>query len=313
MSAVPAAIDGGQSGVRMRIGGHAHVLRADGLGHLEGDIAGGLLRRIRACLDDAPGPPTIERMVLGLTVMPPDETSRIGLARELATVLGVERVDVVGDELTAHAGAFGGRAGVVLTVGTGIACLGFDPDTGAHHRVDGDGFLLGDAGSAFWLGSRGVEAVLRARDGRGGRTALEEACLARFGEHPDLAAWLHARPRAVAAIAGFAADVQRTAETGDEVAIALVAAAADELVTTARAAAAPLAARPCALALSGGAVAAGSALRTQLEARIAADDALVLVEAEGGPLDGAWAIAEGRVGDRYAEHLTTWTLNGRIP
>lgn len=313
MSAVPVAIDGGQSGVRMRIGGHSEVVRADGLGHLEGDIADGLLRRVRSCLAVLPTQPVIGRMVLGLTVVPPDEEARLGLAREIATVLGVARVDVVGDEFTAHAGAFGGRAGVVLTVGTGIACLGFDPETGAHRRVDGDGFLLGDAGSAFWLGSRGVSAVLRARDGRGEHTALEEASLARFGAHPDLAAWLHARPRAVAAIAGFALDVQRAAYDGDAVADSLVEAAADELVATARAAASPLTSQPCPLALSGGTVSAGSALRARIEARIASDDALTLVEAAGDPLDGAWAIAHDGVAAGYAEHLSTWTLNGRTP
>lgn len=313
MNAVPVAFDGGQSGVRMRVGGHAEIVHGEGLGHLEGDIADGLLRRIRLCLSTLVKPPRIERMVLGLTVMPPDEASRVALARELSTVLGVPRVDVVGDALTAHAGAFDGRAGVVLTVGTGIACLGFDPATGAHHRVDGDGFLLGDAGSAFWLGSRGVEAVLRARDGRGAATALEASCTARFGEHPDLAAWLHARPRAVAAIAGFALDVQRAAQSGDAVAVALVAEAAEELVVTARAAAAPLDERPTALALSGGAVAHGSALRRRIEERIADDNELVLVEAHGDPLDGAWAIAEGRLADGYSAQLNTWILNGSTP
>lgn len=313
MSAAPVAIDGGQSGVRMRFGDHSDVLSAEGLGHLEGDIAGGLLRRIRSCLAQLPTPPVIGRMVLGLTVVPPDDGARFGLARELATVLGISRVDVVGDELTAHAGAFGGRAGVVLTVGTGIACLGFDPETGAHRRVDGDGFLLGDAGSAFWLGSRGVSAVLRARDGRGERTALEEASLTRFGAHPDLAAWLHAQPRAVAAIAGFALDVQRMADDGDVVANSIVAAAAEQLIATARAAAAPLTLQPCPLALSGGTVSAGSALRARIEERLASDPVLALVEAEGDPLDGAWAIATDRISTGYSERLSTWTLKGRTP
>ncbi len=310
MSAVTVAVDGGQSGIRMRVGGHGDV-RTEGLGHLEGDVADGLLRRIRAGLAELGTTPPIGRMVLGLTVVPGDEEGRIELARELATGLGIPRVDVVGDELTAHAGAFGGGPGVVLTVGTGIACLGFAPATGASRRVDGDGFLLGDAGSAFWLGSRGVEAVLRARDGRGAPTALEAACDERYGAHPDLAAWLHARPRAVAEIAAFAHDVQLTAEVGDPVAAALVASAADELIATARAAAAPLGERPCALAPSGRAVSPGSALRTALEARVAADDALVLVEAQGDPLDGAWAIAEGRVPAAYAEQLSSWILNRR--
>ena len=34
--------------------------------------------------------------------------------------------------------------------------------------------------------------------------------------------------------------------------------------------------------------------------------AMLLVTALGSPLDGAWAIADGRLGDHYAEFLTTW-------
>lgn len=310
MSGVAVAVDGGQSGIRMRVGGHEGVLRAEGLGRLEEQVAGGLLRRIRVCLAELPtAAPVIERMTLGLTVVPADEEARVALARELATVLGIARVDIAGDELTAHAGAFGGGAGVVLTVGTGIACLGLDPATGAFRRVDGDGFLLGDAGSGFWLGSRGVEAVLRARDGRGAATALEAACDARYGAHPDLAAWLHGRRRAVAEIARFAIDVQEAAGEGDPVAAELVAAAAEELVATAGAAAAALDAHPCPLALSGRVVSPGSALRAALEARLAGDGALVCVAAQGDPLDGAWAIAEGRLGEAYSDHLSTWILN----
>lgn len=313
MSGVRVAVDGGQSGVRMRVGGHPTVLRAEGLGRLEEPAAQGLLRRIRSCLAELPEVPTIERMVLGLTAVPPDADARHALARELATALDITRVDVAGDALTAHAGAFGGGRGVVLTVGTGIACLGFDPATGAIRRVDGDGFLLGDAGSAFWLGSRGIEAVLRARDGRGSPTALDAACTARYGAHPDLAAWLHERPRAVADIAAFAVDVQRTAADGDAVASGLVVSAAEELVITARAAAAGLGQRPCPVAINGGTVSPGSALRAALEARLGGDDALVLVPALGDPLDGAWLIAEGHGGGAYSEHLSTEHPTGRTP
>ncbi|GMA92312.1 hypothetical protein GCM10025869_28410 [Homoserinibacter gongjuensis] len=88
-----------------------------------------------------------------------------------------------------------------------------------------------------------------------------------------------------------------------------MAAAAEELVATAGAAAAALDAHPCPLALSGRVVSPGSALRAALEARLAGDGALVCVAAQGDPLDGAWAIAEGRLGEAYSDHLSTWILN----
>ena len=307
MTGVPAAVDGGQSGIRMRLAGHPETVRAEGFGRLEGDTATGLLDRIRACLAQLPGgAPRISRLALGLTTVPEGLEARHALAARLGRELGAAEVLLAGDEVTAHAGALRGSAGVVLAVGTGIACLGLDPATGAVRHVDGDGFLLGDAGSAFWLGSRGVEAVLRARDGRGAATALEDACVRRFGAHPRLAAWLHDRPRAVAEIAGFAVEVQEAARGGDAVASALVEAAAEELHATSRAAADAVPATPCPLALIGGAVRDGGALHTALARRVAADPSLALRAAAGDPLDGAWGIADGTLTDAYADHLSIW-------
>lgn len=312
MSAEAAmAVDGGQTGIRIRVGragSRPVVIETQGLGRLEGDVVAGLIGRLREGLQRLPGAaPRIGRMVCGLTAIPPEPDARTQMARQLAVAFSAEQVDVTGDALTAHAGAFSGETGVVLTVGTGIACLGLDIENGVLRKVDGDGFLLGDAGSAFWLGSRGVEAALRAGDGRGEPTTLSAACRDRYGAHEDLAAWLHSRERAVAEIAGFAVDVQRAADAGDAVSIGLVASAADELVRTARAGALGLSPSPCPLALSGRAVEAGTALHRAVRARLdRRTDELTLVSARGGPLDGAWALAEGRLGPGYSEFLSTW-------
>lgn len=307
-SAVPVAVDGGQTGIRLRVGSVAETLECEGLGWLEGDIAHMLTSRISECLSRLQdGVPQIGRMVCGLTVAPAGGAARTQLASMLGAAFGAERVDVVGDELTAHAGALRGATGVVLAVGTGIACLGVNLEAGTVRRVDGDGFLLGDAGGAFWMGSRGIEAVLRARDGRGPATALESACVARYGEQADLAVWLHSRQRAVADIARFAIDVQGAAAARDEVAAQIVDQAATELVNTATAAARDLSEWPCPVALTGRAVAEGSMLREAVARLVAlAPDSLLLVEAIGDPLEGAWAIANGSLGDRYAEFLSTW-------
>src|SRR5438309_2185892 len=86
--------------------------------------------------------------------------------------------------------------------------------------VDGWGHLLGDVGSGFWIGRRGLDAALRAHDGRGGGSPL----LARLVERdvgpldrlPELAARAGAGP--VAAIASFSVQVAEAARAGDEVA-----------------------------------------------------------------------------------------------
>jgi glucosamine kinase len=305
--AVDVAVDGGQSGVRVRVTGAAEPIIVEGLGRLEGDLGEGLIDRIRGSLAQLPGGvPVVGHMVLGLTTLPASAREREELAERVGMALGAERVWVAGDALTAHAGAFAGAAGVVLTVGTGIACIGFDPRVDRFRLVDGDGFLLGDAGSGFWIGSRGVAAVLRAGDGRAGPTSLTEACRLRFGEEDGLAVRLHSLPRAVASIAAFAVDVQVAARGGDAVARAIVEEAADELACTARAAAAAVSTRPVRIAVSGRLVSPGMPLRVALDARFAQDAEAEIVAAAGDPLDGAWALVSKVVGAAYDHHMTGW-------
>ena len=101
-----------------------------------------------------------------------------------------------------------GPGGGVWTFDSAIAC------------VDGWGHLLGDAGSGFWVGRRGLDAALRAHDGRGGGSPL----LARLVERdigpldrlPEMATRAGAGP--VAAIASFTVQVAEAAAEGDDVA-----------------------------------------------------------------------------------------------
>lgn len=64
--------------------------------------------------------------------------------------------------------------GLALVAGTGAVAMRI---TGRRctATVDGDGWLLGDDGSGFWIGREAVRAALRMADGRGGATALAEA------------------------------------------------------------------------------------------------------------------------------------------
>ncbi|HWM34961.1 MAG TPA: BadF/BadG/BcrA/BcrD ATPase family protein [Pseudolysinimonas sp.] len=294
---VDAGVDGGQSQVRLAIAGRPEVHAVDGVAHSDGDTVALLVDRIAEAWaaarqdDDELG-----RLVLGLTTMPADDGTAERLADRIAGATGAREVWLTGDAVTAHAGALPAGDGVVMVVGTGIACLAIDARTGATRRVDGDGFLLGDAGASFWIGSRGIEAALRAFDGRGGATALSGAVEERFGSLDLLPGRLHAQERAVNAIAQFAAVVQDQARAGDAVAGAILADAADEVVTSIRAAAGVIEHSPVPVALAGRAVAAGTPLRDLIDERLALEPRLIPVAAAGSPLDGACAIA--RDGDR---------------
>ena len=66
--------------------------------------------------------------------------------------------------------------GIVAIAGTGSIAFGVDPE-GNSARSGGWGYLLGDEGSAFWLGHYAVRQGIRAADGRGPQTRMLEGLL----------------------------------------------------------------------------------------------------------------------------------------
>src|SRR3954452_759735 len=85
------------------------------------------------------------------------------------------RVGVCSDIEAAFAAAPGTPSdGLALVAGTGAVAMRV---TGRRctATVDGDGWLLGDDGSGFWIGREAVRAALRMADGRGGATVLAGA------------------------------------------------------------------------------------------------------------------------------------------
>jgi glucosamine kinase len=96
-----------------------------------------------------------------------------GQARDLSEALTRQTgrpVHVTGDADSARAGAFLGAPGVVVIAGTGSMASGWNGESAA--RAGGHGFLLGDEGSAYWIGRAAVRAALRGEDGMGGGSAL---------------------------------------------------------------------------------------------------------------------------------------------
>lgn len=67
------------------------------------------------------------------------------------------RIRVVGDLELARDAAFAGGPGLLLIAGTGSAALARGPG-GRRGRAGGRGPLLGDEGSAFWIGRRLLDA-----------------------------------------------------------------------------------------------------------------------------------------------------------
>ncbi|MGP3977676.1 N-acetylglucosamine kinase [Streptomyces sp. 8N114] len=243
---------------------------------------------------------------------------RAELPGMLAEAFGVRRLALAADAVTAYAGALGERPGAVVAAGTGVIAMG--TDLRSWRRADGWGHLLGDCGSGAWIGRAGLEAALRAFDGRtGGSAALRARAEAMFGAPlSTLPGQLYPRTDRAAVLASFAPEVARSAEE-DPVAAGIMREAAREIAASAVAVcprgAVPVrpgegdASRPgegsagsaagaegadgeARVAFTGGMVKLGEALLGPLRAELAEQrPGARVVEAAGGPLDGALLIA----------------------
>ncbi|MCC9738055.1 BadF/BadG/BcrA/BcrD ATPase family protein [Streptomyces sp. MNU89] len=287
---------------------------------------------------------------------------RARLPQALAAELGVRRLALAADAVTAYAGALGQRTGAVVAAGTGVIALGADLDAppgdgglslppATHHgsgpvrgprvsdgpggrpaprppgrtdtppggraspeaapasggalyssgpggrwrRADGWGHLLGDCGGGAWIGRAGLEAALRAHDGRrGGSAALLDRLEAVFGPADGLPALLYPRTDRAAVLASFAPEVAACAGT-DPVAAGILQDAARGIAETAAAVCPPAAG--CPVAFTGGLFGIGPPLLVPVREELSrlVPEACP-VEAEGGPLDGALRIAGALAG-----------------
>jgi len=215
------------------------------------------------------------------------------LRRDFAGALAGVTPTVVlcSDVLTSHIGALGLGGGAVLAAGTGAVALGSDGH-GRWRRTDGWGVLLGDIGGGAWIGRAGIDAALRAHDGRpGGSPALLAALTERFGSPADLVQSVAGRPDRGAILASFTPDV---AAADDPIANSILRTAGHHLADTLLAAVLPGA--PPIASTTGNLFQAGPPLTAALAERVA-DQApdLQLVTPAGTSLDGAVTLAAAAV------------------
>ncbi|MFF6777208.1 BadF/BadG/BcrA/BcrD ATPase family protein [Streptomyces sp. NPDC012637] len=202
---------------------------------------------------------------------------------------GVRRLALAADAVTAYAGALGQRPGAVVAGGTGLIALG--TDLSGWRRADGWGHLLGDCGSGAWIGRAGLEAAMRAYDGRrGGSAALLARAEERFGPAAGLPGALYPRTDRPAVLASFAPEVAACAAAGDAVAAGVLERAAAHIAEAA-AAVVPSGSRS-EVALTGGLFRMGESLLGPLRAEFGALlPGVREVPAAGDPLAGAVTIA----------------------
>ncbi|WP_427887192.1 N-acetylglucosamine kinase [Kribbella sp. GL6] len=288
------AIDGGQSALRLRVLPSGRT--GTGPGYTHGpDAMPKLLDAVRVAAAEARLSGPVEVVALGLTGYPQAPGAAEQLAADVAGLLDAGEVRLTQDMVTAHAGALPDGYGVVVAAGTGLVCLAVDRD-GTWRKLDGHGYLFGDAGSAFAIGRAGLVAVQRARDGRGPATKLADTSL-----DPVT---LYRSSTLVDDVARFAPEVLRCAGEGDPVAHELVVRAAADIAETISAAVAQLAGEgPVPVACVGGLFAgAGEQLLTPVRAALPVR--AELTPAAGNSLDGAVRLATGPAGT-YADLIVT--------
>ncbi|MFD6909036.1 N-acetylglucosamine kinase [Streptomyces sp. NPDC060077] len=294
------AVDSGGSGLRVVVGagGRGPLARAASGEPVRTGARGidpehlmeQLVPMARAlCAEAGTGPPVAA--VVGAAGMASlGDALRAELPGALGRELGVRWVALAADAVTAYVGALGPRPGAVIAAGTGLIATG--TDLTGWRRADGWGHLLGDCGGGAWIGRAGLEAALRAHDGRErGSHLLLAAAEDVFGPVTGLPGLLYPRTDRPAVLASFAPRVGECAAGGDRVAVEILRAAARHMADSA-AAVCPAEGAP-AVGLTGGLFRMGDPLLGPVDEELARRlPGARRVMAEGDPLHGAVRMAE---------------------
>ncbi|MFE4726351.1 N-acetylglucosamine kinase [Microbacterium sp. NPDC056736] len=286
MTADVLAIDAGQTGIKVRVREQDLVfpgIRTDEplLPQLAA-VADATIVRIGADVS------VVTAGVSGLTTREADAAALLARIDDPA----VHEVILAHDSTTSFLGALGDERGAVVAAGTGVVTLAVGAERVA--RVDGWGYLIGDAGSGYWIGREALDAVMREFDGRGPATSLRAVAEERW---PDLSqAYIHIQsdPDRVRLVASFAEHVARLAAEGDAVSQNITVRAGGELAHSVETALRRVRSDDrehfsvCAI----GGVFRSPQLREAFASHIAASELdVALVEPRGHGIDGAVALA----------------------
>ncbi|MGV9707702.1 N-acetylglucosamine kinase [Streptomyces sp. NPDC003483] len=254
----------------------------------------------------------LDTVCVGAAGAAADPSAARSLAELLLDALPTDEVAVTSDAVTAHAGALGGGAGVVLAAGTGAVTVGIGED-GTFARVDGWGPWLGDEGSGAWIGRAGLRAALRSHDGRGPATSLARAAADRFGDLDRLPATVGHSANQARLTASFAPLVAGAAADGDAVATGIMrdaaAALAEAVVAAARGTGGT---DPLPVALTGGLIGIGAPLLDPFTDLLHSSGLpLRVTPSLGDPLHGARLLALDSAGPH--EPLVTRVHRTAVP
>lgn len=228
MSTNLLAVDGGQTGIKLRwnFQGAAGELLLPGVRTHQS-----ILPQLAAAIDKAAQQAggnfhVVAVGATGLTRAEHDAGALLGLIEAQAQT----EVLLAHDSVTSYLAALADAKGAVVAAGTGVVTLAVGEQSAA--RVDGWGNIMGDAGSAYWIGQQVLTAVMRAHDGRGPATELRHSVTALWPDLEEAYIELQSSAQRVATVASFAKTASQLAGK-DEVAAQICTAAAKELALSA--------------------------------------------------------------------------------
>jgi N-acetylglucosamine kinase-like BadF-type ATPase len=221
------------------------------------------------------------------------------VARDLEAIVRVafpsSNVRVGDDVEIALRAAIPQGPGIVIVAGTGSIALASDPE-GNLHRAGGLGYLLGDEGSAGWIGFEALRLLGRVYDGRARAEETSRLVARHLGvaNRSSLIRAVYHERIDVAKIAALAPSILAFAGKGNRASKTIVEAAAGQLAQLVIdvASAAHLTEARTNVALSGGLLREENLLTALLKSKIVSSLPNAAIVAGGDPVEGAVRLAE---------------------
>jgi N-acetylglucosamine kinase-like BadF-type ATPase len=224
-------IDAGGSATRwalMRAGGEV-VARGE-MGSVTGhlfvpEVRARFVAFVAALADAVPRRP--DAVVAGITGLTGDAPEAAEAGALLGQAFGGAPVEVQDDLWIGYHAAFRQGEGIVVYAGTGSVGMHIRAD-GEIVRAGGRGILIDDAGSAFWIGRRGLDVLYRRVDAAEDVGALGRCLYAAVGDDSWNGVRAHVYGGGRSSVAMLALAVAEAAEE-DAAALAILAEAGREL------------------------------------------------------------------------------------
>jgi len=229
--AVILGIDGGGTNTRAAIMADGKVIASGQSGSIKrlrvgAEAAEANLRKVLKEVFAQAGVKGVEAACCGVA-----SASMPGITEWITAVFddfGVEKSEVVGDEVIALDAAFEGGPGILQIAGTGSNTIGRAPD-GTGESAGGWSSRLGDEGSGYWIGVNAVRRALHAYDREEPTQVLKK--VSEIWGTPTMDAFINLGDSTPGPdYAALAPAIHELADAGDPVAVGVLQQAAADLV-----------------------------------------------------------------------------------